>query len=102
MRPILRQLGILVFIGVVLFVPSYEFFEGGQDLEAGSDFVQSLLEVLTCGALAVLLTKLLAFLLRWLQFCGIPPEPFCSIRNRAIRVEPAPPKNVFTLCVLRI
>jgi hypothetical protein len=102
MRPILRQLGVLAFIAVVAFVPFFELFEEGHDLEQGTDFVQSLLEALTCGALAVLLTKLFAFFLRWLQFCRIPPESFCSIRNRALGVEPAPPKNVHTLCILRI
>lgn len=102
MRTTLRQLGILLFIGIAVFSPFFEVFEEGRDLEHGFDFVQLLLQAMTLAALGVLLTLLFSLILHWLRFCRIFQEPVGAVLRCAVGVEPAPPRTRLLLSILRI
>jgi len=102
MRATLQYLGILLFIGIAFFLPLFELFEGGQDLEDGADTVQSILSALTCGALAILLTRVIARLGHWLQTSRVVLDILPEIQEPSREVELTPPKLFLRFCAVLI
>ncbi len=101
MRVVLRQLGVLLFIGVVILVPTFELFDQGEDLEQGADFVQAFLWALTAGMLAVLLTRIVAILFGWFQLFEVPCDRM-PMWERRPGVESSPPELSLAVHTIRI
>jgi hypothetical protein len=103
MPPPQRQILVILFVGNVVFAPTFELFEEGRDMEEGTDFVQLVLSALTWCAFAVLWSKVAALLFHWLRFFTIPPDPFRALRDRSRSVQVEPPESLLvTLCTFRI
>lgn len=102
MRTVLQHVGVILFVGVVVFAPFFELIDEGKDLEEGADLVQTILFALTWGALAALLTKLFAHFLCWLEFSKVLPDSVRRIPERSRPVEIAPPELSLTFCSFRI
>ena len=98
----LQHLGILLFVGVVVFMPGFEFFDEGQDLKEGTDTVQTVLSALTFGALAVLWTKVIALLRCWLRSSKLVTDLTPEIREISREVELAPPRLFIKFCAVLI
>ena len=102
MHGIPRHAILILLLGVALLAPLFEFFDQGQDLEQGSDFVLVLLSVFVSMGLFVLCTRIVTFLFRLLVIALIPADTVNRFPNRSIEVEVSPPERLMMLGSLRI
>ena len=102
MRRLPRHLILILVLGVILLAPLFEFFDEGQDLEQGTDFVLVLLATFMSTGLFVLCKRMFAFVVRVLVLETIPADPLVIFSNRSIRVEISPPECPAMLGTLRI
>ena len=102
MRGISRHAILILLLGVALLAPLFEFFDQGQDLEQGSDFVLVLLSVFVSTGLFVLCTRIVNSLFQLLVIAIIPAETSNRFSNRSIQVEVSPRERLMMLGSLRI
>ena len=102
MHGIPRHAILILLLGVALLAPMFEFFDQGQDLEQGSDFVLVLLSVFVSTGLFVLCTRIVTFLFRLLVIALIPADTVNRFPNRSIEVEVSPPERLMMLGSLLI
>ena len=102
MSALLRQLALILFIGVVVLAPTFEFFDEGQDLEQGTDLVLVLLSLFTAAGLFMLCKTVICILVR-LSVATIPAaDAPLPLLNRSIGVDVSPPESLIVLGSLRI
>ena len=99
----LRQLGTLLFIAFVIFVPFFELYDEGKDFQEGTDVVQSLLFALTVGTLAVLLRTIAGILIGYFGSSTLSQHRTLeTIHRRRPGIEGSPPQLCIALCTIRI
>ena len=102
MYRIARLTVIIFLLGLVLLAPAFELFDGGQDLDHGTDIVLLLLCVFMSMGLFTICKRIVSLLFRLLLIATVSAGRFIFFPNPSIQVEISPPENVVLLGSLRI